>query len=454
MGALLTAPSMWETTVAAVWRIRSLHLSRTEARYLTPQLVEGVPWEDVWVTMQQLAQPASEGFVAKMGDDTELYGAFCPLPARLQHLYRCRPVEPAHVQQPGNPRLHWMPLAVDGTSRHEASFVHCTLGGTRSPDQLASWWLLGGSEEWSTLYAAAQEVDFHQQLWDASKVVFKDTSGADRETLFFHCADGKAQILMAHCKSFKAEAPRAMVCLVCGRNRQDCLANFGLEAIIDGQWEVVLPMGAIYRHIPAKRRILHYRLHGVLWVTICGISGMRDAVSAASGKFAAVVARNFFQPILDVARMAAKTVTKGRMAKGNDTANAKGNIRLECAAAVQLMRTRRSEALIAVCLEEGGMNNKRVGGKPWGDVCRQWWDNFAKMCIYAWRTSWLSAADLGRLRDCSIAMGKAHLLLEWPKLLWSRLWIDHMYFFASQWRYLSQFSCFTMEGSHRRLKRM
>ena len=54
--------------------------------------MDGVPWEDVWVTMQQLAQPASEGFVAKTGDDTELYGAFCPLPARLQHLYRCRPV--------------------------------------------------------------------------------------------------------------------------------------------------------------------------------------------------------------------------------------------------------------------------------------------------------------------------------------------------------------------------
>ena len=88
-GALPTAPSMWEKTVAAVWRIRSLHLSRTEAQYLTPLLVEGLPREDGWVTMQQLAQPASEGFVAKTGDDMELYGAFCPLPARLQHLYHC-----------------------------------------------------------------------------------------------------------------------------------------------------------------------------------------------------------------------------------------------------------------------------------------------------------------------------------------------------------------------------
>ena len=177
-------------------------------------------------------------------------------------------------------------------------------------------------------------------------------------------------------------------------------------------------------------------------------------MSAATGKSAAVVARNCFQPILDVARMAAKMVTKGRMAQGNDTANANGNVRPECAAALQLMPTRRSEALIAVCLEEGGMNNKRVGGKPWGDVCRQWGDNFAKMCIYAWRTSWLSGADLRRLANCGIAMGKAHFHLEWPKLLWSHLWIDHMYFFASQWRNVSQFLCFTMEGNHRRLKRM
>ena len=51
-------------------------------------------------------------------------------------------------------------------------------------------------------------------------------------------------------------------------------------------------------------------------------------------------------------------------------------------------------------------------------------------------------------------MGKAHLLLEWPKLLWSHLWIDHMYFFARQWRNLSKFSCFAMAGGHRRLKRM
>ena len=146
---------------------------------------------------------------------------------------------------------------------------------------------------WATLYAAAQEVDFEQQLWDASKVVFQDTSGADQETLFFLYADAKAQILMANCKIFKAEASQAMVCWVRDRNRAGCLANFGLEPTIDGWWEVVLPMGAIYRHIPAKRRIPDPGLHGVPPVTICGISGMRDAVSAAIGNSAAVIVRNF-----------------------------------------------------------------------------------------------------------------------------------------------------------------
>ena len=56
----------------------------------------------------------------------------------------------------------------------------------------------------------------------------------------------------------------------------------------------------------------------------------------------------------------------------NDTrSNGKGKVRVECAAAAPFTRTRRREALITMCLEEGGMNDKRVGGKLWGDVCRE-----------------------------------------------------------------------------------
>ena len=53
------------------------------------------------------------------------------------------------------------------------------------------------------------------------------------------------------------------------------------------------------------------------------------------------------------------------------------------------------------------MNNKRVGGKLWGDVCREWLDLFAQMCVYAWQMDWLSRGKVGRLRKCSIRIGKA-----------------------------------------------
>ena len=144
------------------------------------------------------------------------------------------------------------------------------------------------------LYATAQAVGFQQQLWHASKAVFQDMGGSHRETLFFLCADGKAQILMANYKNWKAEAPQASVCWVCASYWAQRLTNSGLESTIDRWWEVVLPVGALYRYIAAGRRIPDYGLRGVLCVTICGISGMRDAVATTTGKPAACVVHNLF----------------------------------------------------------------------------------------------------------------------------------------------------------------
>ena len=76
------------------------------------------------------------------------------------------------------------------------------------------------------------------------------------------------------------------------------------------------------------------------------------------------------------------------------------------------------------------------------------------MCVYAWHSAWFSGADLGQLRNHGIATGTAHNELQWGKLLWTHLWIDHMYYFAKKWGILSKFSYFATEGSHRRLKCM
>ena len=131
----------------AVWRIRSLHFSRTESRYLVGSMTYVVVWDKVYGMLRKLALPESRAFTAYKGDDTAINGAACYLPDRIGHLFKCRPTPPSDIMQPGDRRLHKLPIAVDGTSKREASYVHCKLGGTVSPKQLSSWWLLGGSEK-------------------------------------------------------------------------------------------------------------------------------------------------------------------------------------------------------------------------------------------------------------------------------------------------------------------
>ena len=414
----------------------------------------GVVWDQVYGTLRQLALPESRAFTAYTGDDTAINGAVCYLPDRIGHLFKCRPPPPSDIMQPGDRRLHWLPIAVDGTSRHEASYVHGTLGGSASPNQLSSWWLLGGSEKWETLYAASHEIDFDDELRKAATVSFKDTTGNDRQSLFFFflSADGKAQVLMAGCQKWKAEFPGATVCWVCMRNRALCLATFGTASAIDGKWGAAVAINAIYRTIMSDRRVPDYGLHGVLRVLLCAVNGTRDLVVQLKGKAPATVVRTMLQPVLDEARLAARTCTRASL--NNDKANSKGKVRMECAVAIHFMRNRGWEKIIDACLEQPSVRQHQVGGKSWESVCKTWWENFASMCVYAWRSAWFSGADLGRLRNHSRAMGAAHNELQWGKLLWPHLWIDHMYHFAKKCRILSKFSCFAMEGSHRRLKRM
>ena len=141
--------------------------------------------------MQKLAKPVVEAFAARIGNSTPIYDAVCSLLVYLEHLFGCHLVWSVHVLQCCSPWDQWLAIVVDGATRHEMSHIHCIFLGTSSPDQLASWWLLRGSEHQGTLYAAAQEVNFDQHLLDASEIVFKDTHGIDPRTPYFLCADGK-----------------------------------------------------------------------------------------------------------------------------------------------------------------------------------------------------------------------------------------------------------------------
>ena len=81
----------------AVWRIRSLHLSRTEARCLVGSMPYSVVFDHVYGILRQLTLLESRAFTAYTGDDTAIHGAAFYLPDRIGHLYKCRPPPPSDI---------------------------------------------------------------------------------------------------------------------------------------------------------------------------------------------------------------------------------------------------------------------------------------------------------------------------------------------------------------------
>ena len=99
-------------------------LSRTEARYLLGSMTYGVVWEQMYGMFRKLASPEFRAFTTCMRDDMAIHGGACYLPDCIGHLYECRPPPPSDIM-PGDRRRHWLPIALDGTSKHEAWYVHC-----------------------------------------------------------------------------------------------------------------------------------------------------------------------------------------------------------------------------------------------------------------------------------------------------------------------------------------
>ena len=118
----------------------------------------------------------------------ETYDAILPIytgfvPDTMPRGDGARAKEPFHLVADRTRRRHLQDVQQVVTKELAApytSYVHCTIGGTASPNQLSNWWLLGGSEKWETLNAASQEINFDDELRKAATVIFKDTEGNDR----------------------------------------------------------------------------------------------------------------------------------------------------------------------------------------------------------------------------------------------------------------------------------
>ena len=184
-------------------------------------------------------------------------------------------------------------------------------------------------------------------------------------------------------------------------------------------------------------------------VPIAGVNGI-VRVLVTHGGVARKSAATMVQGVQNGARKVARTVRLGKW--GADKANAKRKVRMELGAAAHFVKAQLWGPLLQLVAPVIG--NHQVGGRPWVDVCTERWVAFAAMAEVAWKDDFLSGAEQRALLQHQLTMGARHLDLECRKTLWTHMWVDHMYAYVARWGTIAKFSCFALEGSNVRLKRL
>ena len=293
------------------------------------------------------------------------------------------------------------------------------------------------------------ECDFDTQLRAATALQLPHADGVARSPLFFVRADGKAHIMLAGGDGFTKKSPGAMVCHCCGANREMVLRKFGgQEVALEGIKGHVRRTG-VFLDIPAGRRVPDFGAHGFMCVAIVTVNRIVRVI-VTHGGVSRKSAATMVQGVLNGARKVDGTVRPGKW--GADKADAKGQLRIELGAAAHFVKARLWGPLLQVVAPL--ITNHQVGGRPWLDVCTEWWEAFAAMAHVAWKDDFLSGAEQRALLQRQLTMGARQLDLGWWKTLWTHMSIDHMYAYVARWGTIAKFSCFALEGSHVRLRRL
>ena len=141
-----TNPDNKSEALRVLWRMRSSQMSRRDMAHMLPDVDSTVSWADVAPWLKHFSQPASQRVCIFEGE-YEMQGAYCKIAERLALLYEARAVRTLEALQPGAQRNTCMTIGVDGTNRWNRAYVHCAVAAPGcGPTQLASWWLLEGSE--------------------------------------------------------------------------------------------------------------------------------------------------------------------------------------------------------------------------------------------------------------------------------------------------------------------
>ena len=201
-----------------------------------------------------------------------------------------------------------MTIGADGINWWNRGYVDCAMAGPWSgPNDLASWWLYEGSEQWAMVYRMQTECNFDAKIRAAQPLPLPHAYGVERQPWLCRRADGKAHVILAGGGSFTKKDPGAMVCHCCGKNRETVLQQFGGAKVAMAGIEGRPRLTAVFRDIPSERRIPYYGGHGVLRVSHCAANGMVGVLREHGGMWrpsTAKVVRDSINGAQKVARTA------------------------------------------------------------------------------------------------------------------------------------------------------
>ena len=265
----------------------------------------------------------------------------------------------------------------------------------------------------------------------------------------FIIADVKAQVALSGCDGFNSVGASAVVCWLCGHNRETCLQLFG-----DGEGKLLETFewtGAYLHSIPPSARVPDYGLHGVHRVVVNGLHGLLDALQEHHG-WSKKVACRWVQFYLNPVRLAARTASAQEC---EEIPSDLASLRLEQGAAAEWVKVEGWDCIIQQLVNDGLLQTlvEFEGAMvPWTDAFRAWGEGVGLSAAVAWQKGVLVQRDVAKTDAALKRMGSAHVACNMDIVLWVHLWVDHMVPWAKRWESVSAFAALKGEGRHQPLK--
>ena len=120
-------------------------------------------------------------------------------------------------------------IAIDGTRRHNRTFVHFNVGDVRSSLPYVSWLFIHGPEKESVLQQLSAVAELNDEIKDVQQTTYIDNNSFECSVEFEIIADRKGHVASGACKGWTTAHPLAVVCWLCGKSMRSVCTNLAVD---------------------------------------------------------------------------------------------------------------------------------------------------------------------------------------------------------------------------------